>query len=84
MRDQAQEADGACDCWLGGLVTGVSLAFIIELIDQTVRTQEDVENKLGLPFLGQIPLSADDKGKICRPSLPKNFPDEQAMRNAPW
>ena len=70
---------------LGGLVTGVSLAFIIELIDQTVRTQEDVENKLGLPFLGQIPLSADDKGKVCKTLLTKELSlTSRPCATAPW
>lgn len=47
---------------IGGLAVGVGLAFLIELLDQSVRTQEDVENKLGLPFLGQIPFVASGHG----------------------
>ena len=42
---------------IGGLVLGLFAAVLTEFIDQTVRTQEDVENKLGLPFLGVVPLS---------------------------
>ncbi len=40
---------------LGGLGLGTALAFLIETIDQSVRTQADVEERLGLPFLGILP-----------------------------
>ncbi|MFA6433607.1 MAG: polysaccharide biosynthesis tyrosine autokinase [Elusimicrobiales bacterium] len=43
---------------IGGLALGMFAAVLVEFIDQTVRTQDDVENKLGLPFLGVIPLTA--------------------------
>ena len=42
---------------MGGFVLGLFAAVIVEFIDQTVRTQEDVENKLGLPFLGVVPMT---------------------------
>jgi succinoglycan biosynthesis transport protein ExoP len=38
-----------------GLVCGVALAFLREMTDNTVKTQEDVEDLLGLTFLGVIP-----------------------------
>ena len=47
---------------LGGLGLGVFTALMIELLDQTVRTHEDVENRLGLPFLGLIPYTRHKKG----------------------
>lgn len=43
---------------VGGLLFGVILAYAIEMLDQSVRTQDDVEKKLNLPFLGVIPLLA--------------------------
>lgn len=46
---------------IGGLVLGLFAAVLVEFIDQTVRTQEDVENKLGLPFLGLVPLTRQVK-----------------------
>ncbi|OGR43268.1 MAG: hypothetical protein A2X35_08000 [Elusimicrobia bacterium GWA2_61_42] len=46
---------------IGGLVLGLFGAALVEFIDQTVRTQEDVENKLGLPFLGIVPLTRQTK-----------------------
>ncbi|MDD2806232.1 MAG: polysaccharide biosynthesis tyrosine autokinase [Elusimicrobiales bacterium] len=46
---------------IGGLVLGFFGAILVEFIDQTVRTQEDVENKLGLPFLGVVPMTPYSK-----------------------
>ncbi|MDA8131838.1 MAG: polysaccharide biosynthesis tyrosine autokinase [Elusimicrobia bacterium] len=42
---------------IGGLVLGFFVSLIVEFIDQTIRTQEDVENKLSLPFLGVVPMT---------------------------
>lgn len=46
---------------IGGVVLGLFAAVLVEFIDQTVRTQEDVENKLGLPFLGIVPMTRQVK-----------------------
>jgi len=46
---------------LGGFILGVFSALIIEMLDQTVRTHEDIERKLGLPFLGLIPWTRHKK-----------------------
>ena len=50
---------------IGGLVLGLFAAVLVEFIDQTVRTQEDVENKLGLPFLGVVPLTPFPKKQVA-------------------
>lgn len=39
-----------------GLGLGVLAAFIMEALDETLATPEDVESKLGLPLLAVIPL----------------------------
>jgi capsular exopolysaccharide synthesis family protein len=39
-----------------GLTCGLMLAFFGEFIDRTVKTPEDVEQTLGLPFLATIPV----------------------------
>lgn len=38
-----------------GFLLGFALAFIFDLIDSTVKTQEDIEERIRLPFLGVIP-----------------------------
>lgn len=68
--------------FLGGLAVGFGLAFLVEMLDQSVRTQEDVENKLNLPFLGQIPLSADTAGGVYKALLSKELSlTSEAVRN---
>ncbi|MCM2324292.1 MAG: polysaccharide biosynthesis tyrosine autokinase, partial [Oligoflexia bacterium] len=67
---------------IGGLAAGFGLAFVIEILDQSVRTQEDVENKLGLPFLGQIPLATGQKGAVYDALLSSELSlTSEAVRN---
>lgn len=51
-----------------GLIAGIVLAFVLELLDNTVKSREDIEDLLGLPFLGIIPtikeaVRGPDKGQ---------------------
>jgi capsular exopolysaccharide synthesis family protein len=39
-----------------GLLAGVALAFGLEQLDQSLKTPDDVETRLGLPLLGAIPI----------------------------
>ena len=46
---------------LAGLLLGILLAFVVEFLDDTLKTPDDVEQKLKLPVLGIIPkLGAKD------------------------
>ena len=38
-----------------GLMASVGLAFLLEYLDNTVKTSDDIENLLGIPVLGVIP-----------------------------
>ncbi len=38
-----------------GLSLSLGLAYLLELLDSTVKTPEDIEKSLGVPFLGLIP-----------------------------
>ncbi len=61
-----------------GLVMGLVLAFALSLFDQSVKSQEDISVRAGLPFLGVIPsLAADPKpGRRAR----QLEHDDQALR----
>jgi len=39
-----------------GLFGGIGLAFFFEYLDNTIKAQEDVEMRLGVPVLGTVPL----------------------------
>jgi capsular exopolysaccharide synthesis family protein len=44
-----------------GLAGGVGLAFLLEMLDTTITTREQVEERLGLAFLGIIPSIEGEK-----------------------
>jgi capsular polysaccharide biosynthesis protein len=45
-----------------GLMAGVGLAFLLEYLDNTIKTEEDIQRVLQLPVLGSIPkISIDDE-----------------------
>ncbi len=58
-----------------GLVFGLSIAFLLELMDTSVKTMEDVERYLGLPVLAVVP---QDVGLLHE--LGGNTPDAEAYR----
>jgi succinoglycan biosynthesis transport protein ExoP len=63
-----------------GLFGGLGLAFLLEFLDRTIKTQEDIERDIQVPFLGIIPVISQDgeKGpreKDAKP-LPANRPKE--------
>ena len=68
---------------LGGFVLGAFAAIMLETFDQTILTHQDVERRLGLPFLGLIPLSRREKGAKVYASLvsPDVSPASEAFRN---
>ncbi|MDB4933147.1 MAG: Tyrosine-protein kinase EpsD [Labilithrix sp.] len=57
---------------LVGLILGLALAIGREQLDNTLKTPEDVEQRLGVTFLGLLPEIADDDpaspGKIAKRS----------------
>jgi capsular polysaccharide biosynthesis protein len=44
-----------------GLMVSVGLVFLLEYLDSTVKTQDDIERLLGVPVLGVIPFVAEIK-----------------------
>jgi len=38
-----------------GLIFGIFLTFLLEVLDKTVKTEQEIENLIGLPVLGLIP-----------------------------
>lgn len=46
-----------------GLMAGVGIAFLLEFLDNTVKTEQEVEKLLGLPVLGSITRIKDQDTK---------------------
>lgn len=38
-----------------GLITGICIAFLLEYLDKSIKTEQDIEKKLSLPVLGSVP-----------------------------
>jgi capsular exopolysaccharide synthesis family protein len=51
-----------------GLGTGIALAFAIEALDNTLKTQSDVEQLLGTPVLGLVPIIGAGPGVVVEAS----------------
>ncbi len=48
-----------------GLLGGVALAFFMEYVDSTIKSREDLEDVVGVPFLGAVPvLSRSDLNSL--------------------
>ncbi len=59
---------------LVGLLLGLAMASLLELLDRTVKSQDDIEKGLGLPLLGILPtipggLSGQDKANTIKRDL---------------
>ncbi len=48
---------------LVGLLLSVGIVFLIEFMDNTIKTSDDVERHLGLNVIGSIPVNIVEKGK---------------------
>ncbi len=49
-----------------GLAAGVALAFLLEMLDTTISSREQIEERLGVPFLGIIPTIDHGKDETIR------------------
>jgi len=51
---------------LVGLILGVTLAFIRESLDRTIKTAEDIEREIAVPTLAIVPQGATSRGRYGR------------------
>ena len=58
---------------LMGLAGGVTFAFLLEILDNTVRTPEQVEHIAALPALGIVPLNHRDLNLLAKGSQQKSL-----------
>jgi succinoglycan biosynthesis transport protein ExoP len=72
---------------MGGLLSGVALAFIVENVDNSIRTPQDIETYCSLPSLGVIPsvaLNGKNGHKLIAPTRQKQLilPVTMEQRNS--
>ena len=59
------------------LATGIGLAFLLDFLDDTVKSIEDVDRYLHIPALALIPASKGDRARLIGiPSAPPGSPSE--------
>jgi len=77
---------------LSGLLFGIALSWGREQMDRSLKTPEDVEEKLGATFLGLLPAFEDDRDRVvagkARPSRRRRpeastLPPELVVHEAP-
>jgi len=61
-----------------GLAAGLALAFLLEMLDTTISTREQIEERLGVPFLGIIPTIERDKEERVRDLFVHSDPQSAA------
>ncbi len=62
-----------------GLLLGLGLAFLLEEMEETIHSSDDVKNYLNLPVLGSIPYSAETINKLIT-DVPLKSPIAEAYR----
>ena len=58
---------------VGGLIIGIGFAFFLEYLDTSVKSGEDIERDLKLPFLGAVPSVRNDASDASKG-------DEEALK----
>jgi polysaccharide biosynthesis transport protein len=64
---------------LAGFAGSILLALLLEYFDRTLKTSEDVEHHLHLPFLGVVPYYATTSGNGNSKALAKQDETERAV-----
>ncbi|MCQ9281064.1 Wzz/FepE/Etk N-terminal domain-containing protein [Priestia aryabhattai] len=59
-----------------GLIVGIGLSFLLEYLDNTLKTEQDIENILGLPVIGVITNIKDvpKPTNVSRPDVAARVP----------
>ena len=63
---------------LGGLIAGIGLAFFVEYVDNRVKSPDEIQQFLGLSFLGLVPAVKDldlkdGQSPVVSNTVPQNF-----------
>jgi capsular exopolysaccharide synthesis family protein len=59
-----------------GLVAGIALALVLEALDDTIHTPEDITRDIDINFLGMVPLLDTGVNELITVSAPKSPPAE--------
>ena len=65
---------------LVGAISGFAIAFMLELLDNTVRVAEDLTGDIATPFLGMVPYMADGAPNMLVTATAPKSPPAEAYR----
>jgi succinoglycan biosynthesis transport protein ExoP len=65
---------------LVGAISGFAIAFMLELLDNTVRVAEDLTGEIAIPFLGMVPYMADGAANMLVTATAPKSPPAEAYR----
>ena len=58
---------------LAGLLLAIALVLVVDYLDDTVKTPEDITRRLRLPFLGLVPAVKGEKHPLLSQEVPHEF-----------
>ncbi|MDF9393279.1 MULTISPECIES: GumC family protein [Methylococcus] len=67
---------GVVIAFLLSLMAGIGLAFLLDFMDKSFRSSEEVEQKLGLPLLGLVPLVTQKQKQGAKDDISRVFLDD--------
>ncbi|MCP4344730.1 MAG: polysaccharide biosynthesis tyrosine autokinase [Desulfobacterales bacterium] len=63
-----------------GLIIGIGLAFLLEYLDNTIKFPEEIKNRIGIPYLGPVPVfeksDTESLGDLITVHSPKSTASE--------
>lgn len=62
--------------FLLALVAGIGLAFLLDFLDDTVKSVDDVDRYIHLPALAMIPASRGERARLTGKAVPPGAPSE--------
>jgi len=66
-----------------GLALGVAVAVSLDYIDDTIKTPEEITNRLRIPFLGLVPAIRGERTPLLSQAVPHDFGEAfRALRTA--
>lgn len=67
-----------------GILIPMTVIFIMETMNETVRDRHDIENHGNIPFLGSLPLTKKKRCALNRLKNLKNLKNLKSLRNLSW
>lgn len=63
-----------------GLMLSLGLAFLIEYLDKSIKTEQDIEKEIGMPVLGVVPVMSEKDMKTALSNKKTNLNSRSKVR----